>query len=549
MNKVLNINLGGMPFTIDEDAYDYLKKYLDTIHRHFRQSEGYAEITSDIEARMAELFKEKAGGSTIIGLGEVQSVISIMGRPEDFGAEPMDTAAAEGPASGAQGNAKATKRLFRNPDEKVLGGVCSGIAAYFGIEDPIWVRLAFVLFAFIGGGAILFYIILWMIVPQAQTAADRLIMRGVPVNASNIGRVVEEEMQQVSKKVIDFGKELKEEFGSKKKSSAAAGQTGKSGGEKLREVFNEVLSFVGSILTALIKFLASIVKPLAFLIGLALVISVALAWTSIVAAVFLGYSFVEFLMPAPEWLAALGVANLLVFIGILFLMLILGIGRLLMRQRGPGTHWMIGLWLVWFANVASLMYVASHVLRDFSGHGEVTGTTTAVSPGLDTIYIDMDPVEQLEEEGILVLGDKLRIESGALYSSDIRLKFEKVDSTGGFEIIQKNTARGKNAEEGKLLAGHIAYECRIDSNRVTLPGYFQLGAEEKWRGQQVTVTVKVPEGKWVKVNKAARDKAEFSLSDERDKYPSRRSQWRYYWKMGPEGFTLPDYREGGSSRF
>ena len=548
MNKVLNINLGGMPFTIDEDAYNYLKKYLDTIHRHFRQSEGYAEITSDIESRMAELFKEKTGSRAIIGIGDVQNVIAIMGKPEDFGAEPMDTSAAEGPAYGMQGTTKPTKRLFRNPDEKIVGGVCSGIAAYFGIDDPIWVRLAFVLFAFVGGGAILFYIILWMIIPQAQTAADRLIMRGEPVNASSIGRIVEEEMQQVSKKVTDFGKELKEEFGSKKKSSEGTAQPSSSG-ERLREVFNEVLSFIGSILTALLKFLTTIIKPLAFFIGLLLVIAVALIWASIVAAVFFGYSFVEFLIPAPTWLAVLGVANVLIFIGILLLMLIFGIGRLLMRQRGIKTPWMVGLWILWFANVASLMYVASHVLRDFSGRGEVSGQTLAASAGSDTLYIDMEPAEYLEDEMVLALGDKLRIESGALYSGHIQLKFEKADSAGGFEIIQKNTARGKNAEDAKQLAASIDYDYRIDSNRVTLPDYFKLTAPDRWRGQQVTLTIKVPEGKWVKVNETARDKTAFLLRDEQGDFPGSRSQWRYYWKMGPDGFTAPDYREGSGSRF
>lgn len=90
MKKVININLGGLPFTIDEDAYEHLSDYLETIHNHFRDSEGYEEITADIEARMAELFQEKLGNRPIITLADVKQVIAIMGTPEDFGAEPVD---------------------------------------------------------------------------------------------------------------------------------------------------------------------------------------------------------------------------------------------------------------------------------------------------------------------------------------------------------------------------------------------------------------------------------------------------------------------------
>jgi hypothetical protein len=90
MNKVQQINLGGLPFTIDEDAYEHLKRYLNAIHRHFEASEGYEEITNDIEARMAELFQEHLGERSIVTLKEVNDAIVIMGTPEDFGADPVD---------------------------------------------------------------------------------------------------------------------------------------------------------------------------------------------------------------------------------------------------------------------------------------------------------------------------------------------------------------------------------------------------------------------------------------------------------------------------
>ncbi len=224
MNKVFNINLGGYPFTIDEDAFEHLSAYLKTIHHHFRDFEGYEEITSDIEARMAELFQEGLEGRPIVTLKDVDAAIGIMGTPEDFGADPVEdygeeaTATARGTRQQRQQRQRSTgyktgRRLFRNGEDEVVGGVCSGVAAYFGIEDPLWVRLACVLLVISGGFGIPAYLILWAIVPKAETASDRLAMRGEPINVSNIGKVVEEELEYFSERVSEWGEEL----GSKKK--------------------------------------------------------------------------------------------------------------------------------------------------------------------------------------------------------------------------------------------------------------------------------------------------------------------------------------------
>ncbi len=217
MNKVFNVNLGGYPFTIDEDAYQQLDDYLTAIHGHFRASEGYEEITGDIEGRMAELFQESLEGRTIVTLKDVENAIAVMGTPEEFGADPIE----ERPKSkktktkskviGA--GIKTGKRLFRNPEDEMVAGVCSGIAAYFGIQDPLWIRLLFVLITLSGGFGIPAYLILWAIVPKAETSGDRLAMRGEPINVNNIAKTIEDELEDLSDKFSDFG----EGFSSKKK--------------------------------------------------------------------------------------------------------------------------------------------------------------------------------------------------------------------------------------------------------------------------------------------------------------------------------------------
>jgi len=209
MNKIFNINLGGYPFTIDEDAYKHLSHYLETIHKHFRSSEGYEEITSDIENRLAELFQEEIGERPILTLKNVESAIGIMGTPEEFGAVPLEEEAQpKGKGKRKDSNYKTGKRLFRNPDDEVVGGVCSGIAAYFGVQDPLWIRLLWILLTISGGFGIAAYIILWIIVPQAESASERLQMRGESINVSNIGKIIEEEMDNFSEKITELGDEL-----------------------------------------------------------------------------------------------------------------------------------------------------------------------------------------------------------------------------------------------------------------------------------------------------------------------------------------------------
>ncbi len=213
MNKIINVNLGGYPFTIDEDAYAHLKGYLNTIHTHFKQSEGYDEITGDIESRMAELFSDQMKGSKIISLQSVKDVIKVMGTPEDFGAAPINETYDSNNAYTTTKNGKPAKRFFRDSEDKILGGVASGMSAYFGIKDPLWLRLGF-LIAFISGFGILVYIVLWILAPETASAADRLAMRGEPININNIAKTVEDEIDGVGERLSN----LTHKFDGKKKS-------------------------------------------------------------------------------------------------------------------------------------------------------------------------------------------------------------------------------------------------------------------------------------------------------------------------------------------
>jgi len=191
MKITVSINLGGYSFNIDEDAYAELKRYLKNLELHFAVEESSSEILSDIETRMAELFRTKLTNyKQVIDIRDAQEIISILGTPEDISDN-------EGPTVRDKFSSPGYHRMYRDPDHRAIGGVCAGIAAYWDLE--IWVvRLIFLALAMMGVG-FLIYIILYIVIPEAKTTAEKIAMKGNPVNIHNIKNSVKEEFETVRK--------------------------------------------------------------------------------------------------------------------------------------------------------------------------------------------------------------------------------------------------------------------------------------------------------------------------------------------------------------
>ena len=191
MKITVSINLGGYSLNIDEDAYAELKMYLRNLELHFAREESSSEILSDIETRMAELFRAKLTAyKQVINIDDVRQVISVLGTPEDI-SDNEDPSAREKFASPGY------HRMYRDPDHRVIGGVCSGMGAYWDI-DPVIVRVIFVALAFAGIG-VLIYLILYIAIPEAKTTAQKIEMHGNPVNIHNIKDSVKKEFNDVRK--------------------------------------------------------------------------------------------------------------------------------------------------------------------------------------------------------------------------------------------------------------------------------------------------------------------------------------------------------------
>jgi len=259
MKKTLTVNLGGTVFHIDEDAYQLLDKYLTNLRIHFRKEEGSDEIMNDFEMRISELFSERIKlGYEVITIEHVEAVIERMGKPEDlFGEDNEPQSTGQGATTEGKHKHSEGKRLFRNPDDYMIGGVAGGLAAYLG-WDPTLLRIALFVLMFFYGITIPIYFILWLIVPKASTAAEKLQMRGENVTVENIGKTVTDGFEKASDNINSYIKS-----------------------DKTRTAFQKVMDFFVSAIVIILKvslilLLIMILPPLLLVLFVLIVVITAL---------------------------------------------------------------------------------------------------------------------------------------------------------------------------------------------------------------------------------------------------------------------------------
>lgn len=485
MNKTFNINLGSYPFAIDEDAYEYIQNYLDTIRRHFSASDGCEEILYDIEVRMAELFQEHLKGRAIISMKEIDEVIMIMGKPEDFGAEPMsETYQSSSRNKKSDAKIKTGKRLFRDPDDKKLGGVCAGVAAYFGIEDPLWLRIFFAITAIFSGGFIfVVYVLLWFLVPEASSASDKLAMRGEPTTINNIAKVVEEELNEFGEKINEWSKDI----GGKKKS----GDTDGNNRFYAKAMLAEGINIFGKVASNVIPVIRQIFKPVFVVLVIILLSALGISW----AASFVGLSFaapVLFSMgPDSTFLSYLGIGSLFFTIGLPILGIMLFVARLGFGYR---IHKNIktGFWTVWFLSLFSSMFAGMSTIKDYSTRHEFN-TITDYNMESQDIHIAM-PEENLDHTfGIHM--DKFFVEKGDQWAvRDVTLKVEK-SKDALVHVERFVSARGSDLAEAQQNSLQVGNDLTVNGNEISISKFLTIPRKNKYRNQSVDYVIYVPEGK------------------------------------------------------
>jgi phage shock protein PspC (stress-responsive transcriptional regulator) len=343
MKKTLTVNLGGTVFHIDEDAYRLLDNYLCNLKLHFRSQKGAEEIVDDIENRISELFLEKINaGSQVITLTDVEEIITRVGKPEDFGTETEDEE--EKVDSTNSGNAKTSytytshRRLYRNPDDKILGGVLSGLAVYWGWDTTVLRLIAVFLLVFGYGTLIPIYIICWLVIPEARTAAEKLNMRGEDITIENIGKTVTDGFEKVANGVNNY-------MNSDKPRTFI---------QKLGDAF---VSVIGFFLKACLVVLAIIFSPVLFVFA---ILFIALVIATIAIAIGGGALLYE-MLPLVDWTPLASVSPLMTVVGSLGGVVMVGIPLAaiiytILRQifhwspMATGLKW--SLFILWLLGVA-----------------------------------------------------------------------------------------------------------------------------------------------------------------------------------------------------
>lgn len=517
MNKTVDINLANVLFHIDEKAFQKLQRYLEAIKRSFAGTMGSEEIIADIEARIAELFQEKLESERqVITIKEVDEVIAIMGQPEDYMVD--DDLFEDKTTTGAAPSGR-VKKLYRDMDNKYIGGVCAGLEHYLGF-DALWIRLIFILLAIFTGFGLIAYILLWILVPEARTTAQKLDMTGKPVNISNIERKVKEGFDDVADRVknVDY-----EQVGSKVKDST--------------KTFFDTL---GDIIMFLFKVFGKFIGILLIIIGASTLIGlfIGLFTVGIVDIIHIpGIDFYDMInyTEAPVWLVSF---LCLLAIGIpFFFILYLGLKILVNNLKSIGSIAKFALLGLWLLSIIGLSVLAVKQAAAHAYTGSDTYTEELVfQDNIDTLNIRLvaddlyEDFDNINISGVSVAyneaGDKL------LYSDDVRVDIRKSEDSLARIRLRKD-ANGSSFADARTRAANIDYDFSTEGSTLMLDDHLTTDIENKVRDQEVRVTVYVPVGTTLAFNDNAKGHIGRLTRYDADVY--RRKVPEYLWVMEENG--------------
>ncbi len=639
MKKVININFQGRVVPIEETAYEILKQYVESLRRYFANEEGRDEIINDIESRIAELFSERLKkGATCITDEDVNAVIASMGRPEDFEAQDADD------TSGSQqyrsytyaetGSERIERKSFaRNADDKIIGGVCSGIANYLGI-DPVVVRILFVLFigalfwvyillwiivpaksvqanitkrlyrnpddkviAGVAGGLavyfniapwiprlilavpILFslvaapfgwmwfdddfnvfprvltgslgwtmavtYIILWIAVPLATTAAERLEMKGEHVNLNSIRDTVKEDLEGLKSRAQSFGKEVKEtaqNFGARARDigGEATSRAKTFATTEAAPVARRTGSRIGYVIGILFK---------AFFLFIAGMIAIGLfiAFLSILFGGFAVFPLKNFVLDG-FWQNALAWTSLFLFFGIPIIGLTTWLVRKIAGMRSSNNYLGYIFGTLWTIGLIATIVLAGLVTRNFRTRSAVEEKVTPMQPASGKMYVDVansnvryyggDWFGMDYDDDWPIYG----MNQDTLMLNTVRVNVVKSPDSS-FHLYKVKFGRGRNPNAARQIAERINFDVQVRDSVIVLPQGFAISTNEKFRNQQVLIVIEVPVGKKVEMAKSLDNFDWFSINvNGRGWNSGWNNDWDhgYGWQSNREYVMTPD---------
>jgi phage shock protein PspC (stress-responsive transcriptional regulator) len=577
MKKVININFQGTIVPIEETSYELLKQYIESLRRYFSNEEGRDEIINDIESRISELFQERLKkGSTCITDDDVNAIIKNMGRPQDLeDAEAGEQQNTRGFQQNTEGEKEESaqpnwnwkgKRLYRDENHKILGGVCSGIAAYFGI-DPVIVRVLFIvsgigfllyvlLWIFVPGsnmlvngvrkrlyrnpdgkiiggvcsgigsyfdvnawlpraiflipfisfffrwghigpltfphflsfsfspGTFIIYVILWLVIPEATTTSEKLEMKGEKVDLNSIKNSVVEEMKGVKERVNKLGMEA----------GKIAKERGEEMGKEMQYAAKKTSGALGNIIVTLFKVFAYIILGC---IALALIIALfSLAIVSI------GLFPLKNFVLTDGWQSVFAWGTLIFFIFVPVVGIITFIIRRIakMKSRNRMIRFsFIGLWILGIICFVSLVI---SVGADFRSTSSVIEESVALSnPNVKSLEVNSyNNNRYYRSNSWLRFEPFANFDDDTAYIGNVRIKLGK-SLTDSFQVSIIKMCNGNNRRNADTLAALIPFNASQIDSVLYLDRAIAINTKDKFRNQNVQVLISVPVGHYIKIDK------------------------------------------------
>ncbi len=481
MNKTISINLGGSVFNIEESAFQVLKIYLDSIYANFSSDPASSEIMSDIEERIAEIFHEKNNDrKNVITQDDISEMIAIMGKPEDYKIDSDEANGREETKTSSGKTRNSRRRVYRDTDDAVIAGVCSGLSHYLR-WDPLVIRLllVFLTVASFGFPGVLGYIIFWALVPAAKTTAEKLQMRGETVNVENIGRFVNDEAKQAGERISKAGRNLS---------------------QNIRDHSGNLFHGLGRVF-AVIFGLFILMIGLGLLTGLfSLVILSEFnvfgfdgdSWTTI--------NQIVFGNDGTIWVIIIGVA---LSMGAPAIALIYAAIKLITGSSKRIKGFGISLLSLFIIGIIMCAYAGISTGKEFSREAKVDNSTVLETITSDTLYFDVaaDDIFIGRNSRHHDFTDLVKIQSDQIYYGDpIDVLFESSNSAQTKVIVEK-MSNGQNLEQAGNLARNIQYPVTTVGDTIRVLPYFTTPRSDLYRGQHLDVRISVPVGKFVKFGK------------------------------------------------
>jgi phage shock protein PspC (stress-responsive transcriptional regulator) len=423
-----------------------------------------------------------------------------MGKPEEFGGDSSDSNSSENhdeQTDNINGLQNVKKRLYRDGDSKVLGGVCSGIANYFNI-DVVWIRIAILILTFFAGLNIIFYFILWIAIPEANTTAEKLAMKGEKADINNISKAVKEEAEQLKKRFEKYGDEFKNMTNNNR-------DVPKNAAEKIIVFVADVLMNIGRVLLKAI--------------GIFMVIFGVIFFLGLFSSVF-GLSFMMDSNNIKEWIDLLlldgkdfylGIIGISIFVGTPIIMIIYGGIKILFKVHYTNRWVNLCAGIFWLFGFALLLYVGVRTGSDFNKEAKVRENISTNSG--DTLYIKMTetPIDLLEVDGASDYDDtektysKYNKESNYMIGKNTdgryllghaQLDIIKSQSNSSELVIVKES-KGGDRKMASERAKNIDYKIATNDSLILCDNLFKVNNADKFRFQSVKVILKLPIGKVV----------------------------------------------------